>query len=225
MARPSWIDEYWDRGFVRVLPAVAVIWQEQLVAATENGIRLLPAGRVVHVALVLTATAVLMNVERTFRTSVGMMRWQMKFIVIGVAVLMLTRVYTSTQALLFSAAALPLDRLNAAAIGICSVLGLISIKRAHGFMLDLYPASAVPFRSFTLMVVGGYRIFGLAAGEYYISASPRSIGSTDIKQMTTAEIQSVMQTMQHPRARHETGARCSNASRTPRRRRRAWRLM
>ena len=43
---------------------------------------------------------------------------------------------------------------------------------------------------------GTYRIFGLAAGEYYVSASPRSIGTSDIKQMTTAEIQSVMQTMQ-----------------------------
>ena len=43
---------------------------------------------------------------------------------------------------------------------------------------------------------GTYRLFGLAAGEYYVSASPRSIGSSDIKQMTTAEIQSVMQSLQ-----------------------------
>src|SRR5438477_10775697 len=43
---------------------------------------------------------------------------------------------------------------------------------------------------------GAYRIFGLAAGEYYVAASPRSVGGSDIRQMTTAEIQSVMQTLE-----------------------------
>jgi hypothetical protein len=43
---------------------------------------------------------------------------------------------------------------------------------------------------------GAYRIFGLAAGEYVVSASPRPIGSGDIRQMTPADIQSVRQAIQ-----------------------------
>jgi len=43
---------------------------------------------------------------------------------------------------------------------------------------------------------GSYRIFGLPAGEYVISASPRPLADGDIRQMTPADIQSVRQAIQ-----------------------------
>jgi len=43
---------------------------------------------------------------------------------------------------------------------------------------------------------GAYRIFGLPAGEYVISASPRPLEGGDIRQMTPADIQSVRQAIQ-----------------------------
>jgi hypothetical protein len=43
---------------------------------------------------------------------------------------------------------------------------------------------------------GSYRIFGLPAGEYVISASPRPLAGGDIRQMTPADIQSVRQAIQ-----------------------------
>ena len=55
---------------------------------------------------------------------------------------------------------------------------------------------------------GSYRIFGLPAGEYLISASPRPLAGGDIRQITPADIQSVRQAIQaasaaatHPLAR------------------------
>jgi hypothetical protein len=43
---------------------------------------------------------------------------------------------------------------------------------------------------------GRYRIYGLAAGEYIVSVSPRPMAGGDIRQMTPADIQSVRQAMQ-----------------------------
>lgn len=45
---------------------------------------------------------------------------------------------------------------------------------------------------------GVYRLFGLPAGDYVISATPRSIGTGDIRRMTDAEIQAARQAVQQP---------------------------
>jgi 5-hydroxyisourate hydrolase-like protein (transthyretin family) len=43
---------------------------------------------------------------------------------------------------------------------------------------------------------GIYRIFGLPAGEYIVVATPRSLGTGDVRQMTAAEIQAAQQVLQ-----------------------------
>jgi hypothetical protein len=48
------------------------------------------------------AVLVLMNLENTFRSSVGTMRWRIKFLVLGLALLFAVRIYTSSQTILFS---------------------------------------------------------------------------------------------------------------------------
>lgn len=45
---------------------------------------------------------------------------------------------------------------------------------------------------------GVYRLFGLPAGDYVVSATPRSIGTGDIRRMTDAEIQAARQAVQQP---------------------------
>ena len=138
------------------VPAVALLFQEALFTATQSGLRIGWAGRAVHVCLVVGATAVLMNLERTFRAAVGLMRWQLKYMVIGLATLFLVRIYTSTQFLIFSVLNPSLDTLNAAALAICSCLGFFSLRRARGFALDLYPSPTLVYRSFAVLLVGGY---------------------------------------------------------------------
>jgi hypothetical protein len=55
---------------------------------------------IVHlVALVLILT----NLEQTFRSAIGTMRWQIKFVVIGLAITFAARLYVRTQAILYSA--------------------------------------------------------------------------------------------------------------------------
>ncbi len=139
------------------LPVVAIFLREQLFNSTAvSGWRLGNAGRVLHIFLVLSAAVVLMNIERTFRAAVGLMRWQLKFMVIGLATLFLTRVYTSTEFLIFSSVKPSLDTLNALALIVCAVMGFVSQTRAKGFMLELYPSPTLLYRSFAVMLIGSY---------------------------------------------------------------------
>ena len=45
---------------------------------------------------------VLSNLEKTFRSTVGTMRWRIKFVVLGLGVIFAARIYTLSQDLLFS---------------------------------------------------------------------------------------------------------------------------
>ena len=44
-----------------------------------------------------------MNLEQTFRSAVGTMRWRIKFVVVALAVIFGARLYVRSQAILFSA--------------------------------------------------------------------------------------------------------------------------
>jgi putative PEP-CTERM system histidine kinase len=156
----------WVPGILALLitPAAALLFYERLFVAAETGFRLGAAGRVIHVLLVLGATAVLMNVERTFRASVGVIRWQFKFTAIGLAALFLTRIYTSTQSLIYSSVDPALDTFNGLALALCSILILVSLARAKRSVFDIYPSPILVYRSFAVLLVGAYLlVIGLLA--------------------------------------------------------------
>jgi putative PEP-CTERM system histidine kinase len=147
-----------------IIPTVALLFQEELFIPVLTGYRLSAAGRVIHVLLVLGATAVLMNVERTFRASVGVIRWQFKFTAIGLAALFLTRIYTSTQWLIYSSIDPSLDTFNALALALCAILILLSLARAKRSVFDIYPSPILVYRSFAVLLVGAYLlVIGLLA--------------------------------------------------------------
>src|ERR1043166_2037129 len=154
--------QFWKRWLpviallLLIAPATLAIYWEELFNETLGQWRLGNAGRIIHLCLVLGATAVLMNIERTFRASVGLMRWRLKFMVIGLAALFLTRIYTSTQFLIFSAVNESFETFNAVALAICAMLGFGSLRRTQGFALDLYPSPALVYRSFAVLLIGGY---------------------------------------------------------------------
>jgi putative PEP-CTERM system histidine kinase len=138
--------------------ALVIFLGHRLLDDTTSITRLAPAGRVLHVIIVLASTAVLMNLERTFRASVGVMRWQLKFMVLGVATLFVTRVYTSTQALVFSSVDARADIYHAVAAIVCSALAWVAVTRSQGFKLDLYPSATLIYRSLTIIGIGAYLV-------------------------------------------------------------------
>jgi putative PEP-CTERM system histidine kinase len=106
--------------------------------------------------LLLTAVLVLMNLERTFRAAVGTMQWRIKFVVLGLGIVFGARIYTLSQALLFSQGVPPLNDVAVVALLIGCALMVMGLLR-HGFgEIDVYPSHAVLRTSLTVLLVGSY---------------------------------------------------------------------
>ena len=158
-------------GAFIIPPAFAIIFRQALLVPTPAMVG--PEARVMglgwcglalHFLLLLSSVLVLMNLERTFRASVGMMRWRIKFILIAVSVIFVARLYTTSQALLFRTVDLPLDTINSGALIIATLLMLRSFFRAGHFDLDVYPSQSVLQGSFAIVLAGIYLIIvGLGA--------------------------------------------------------------
>ncbi len=152
-------------GAAFLLPS-AVVWlfRPFLVVATTTGdathlmFNLGTAGTVLYLIQLIAAILVLVNLERTFRAAVGTVRWRIKYILIGVGVLFLVRLFTASQALLFRGIDPSLDILNSGALLIAGLLILRSLFRAGHFLLDVYPSHSVLQGSVTLLLAGAYLI-------------------------------------------------------------------
>ena len=119
-------------------------------------LRLGAGGLGLHLLFLLSAVGVLMNLERTFRASVGTMRWRIKFMILGLGVLFAIRAYTSSQALLFRAVNLSLEVVNSGVLLVACLLILRSLSRAGHFDVTVYPSHAILHNSLTVMLAGTY---------------------------------------------------------------------
>jgi signal transduction histidine kinase len=115
-------------------------------------------GFLYYLVLILLSTLILTNLEKTLRSSIGRIRWQIKFTVLGLGALFATRIYTSSEALLFSSWSEHLDRINAYGILAFLVLNTISLRRSRTLAFDLYISTAALRSSVTVLAVGAYLV-------------------------------------------------------------------
>ena len=99
---------------------------------------------------------ILMNLERTYRASVGTMRWRIKFMILGLGVLFVIRAYSSSQALLFRAESQSMQTIITATLLISCLLISRSLFRSGHFEVNVYPSQAVLHKSFTILLAGVY---------------------------------------------------------------------
>ena len=143
-------------------PALGLLFRGSLIVEIyqlEAGpplLRLGPAGVALYALLLIAAVLVLMNLERTYRASVGTMRWRIKFMLLGVGLIFVVRLYTNSQALLFRGVDPSLAVLDSGALLVAALLVLRSLFRAGHFDLDVYPSHAVLQSSFTVLLAGIY---------------------------------------------------------------------
>ena len=116
------------------------------------------SGLALLILVVLIAVLILTLLERTLRDSRGRQRWQVKFLVLGIASIFAARLYTDSQALLFHSLYLRLEAINAVALIAASGLMLVALLRARGFQLGIYPSQKVLYGSLTVLLVGIYFI-------------------------------------------------------------------
>ena len=146
------------------LPLIPALWLKQMVtvAAVQGqpeGYKILvlagPA-KVFNALFVMFSVLVLMNLERTFRAAVGTMRWRIKFVMLGFGLLFAVRIYTSSQALLYSATQTSLEAFNTGALFFACALITVSFLRAGSFNVEIYPSHAILQNSLTALVAGIY---------------------------------------------------------------------
>jgi putative PEP-CTERM system histidine kinase len=114
-------------------------------------------GTLLNIFLLLGAVLTLMNLERTYRASVGTMRWRIKFMVLGLGLIFVVRAYISSEALLFHNTL----NLSLQAVGVLALLlggGLIlrALARPGHFDADIYPPHSAPYNSLTVLLAGIY---------------------------------------------------------------------
>ena len=139
----------------------ALIFGQNLVNPLKfqgTGIALTQWGVALEVFLLLGSLMVMMNLERTFRSSVGLLRWRIKYMVIGAGLLLLARAYAGTLALLYFRIDPQVDGLLAGALIVACPLILRALARTGHFEVNLYPSHSVIHNSLILLLAGIYLV-------------------------------------------------------------------
>ena len=155
-------------AFVLPIGLAACFWPQLIFAEPQPQdkwlLRLGTPGLGLTLLVLLSAIFVVMNLEGTFRASIGTMRWRIKFMILGLGVLFAVRAYTSTQMLLFRSVHLPLQELNSGALLLGCLLIVRSLLRTGHFEVNVYPSQSVLQNSLTIVLAGIYlTIVGLLA--------------------------------------------------------------
>src|SRR5947208_8669192 len=114
------------------------------------------AAKTLNAFLLVAAVLVLVNLERTFRSAVGTMQWRIKFMVLGLGIVFGARIYTLSQALLFSGDMMALIDVETGALLIACILITVAFLRSGFGEIDVYPSHAVLRTSLTVLLVGAY---------------------------------------------------------------------
>jgi putative PEP-CTERM system histidine kinase len=142
---------------------VALVFRFELVqllppaeGGPEWGLSFGQAGRTVNIRCLIGAVMALNNLEKTFRSAVGTMRWRIKFLIVGLAVIFASRIYSLSQDMLYPAHDLTLTDFESAALLMGCALMTIAYLR-NGFVeIDVYPSQSVLQGTITMVLAGGY---------------------------------------------------------------------
>ena len=119
-------------------------------------IRLGWPGYIFQLFILAGAILIMMNLERTFRNSIGRMRWQIKFMILGIGSIFAVRIYTASQTLLFHSLNISLELVNDGALIIAGILITRSLFRTRTYNVDFYPSQTFLYNSVTVLLVGAY---------------------------------------------------------------------
>jgi putative PEP-CTERM system histidine kinase len=148
-------------ALIVVVPVVLVLGlQDQLVSLETYqdgwGLRFGATAEVLDVVLLLAFVMILMNLEQTFRSAVGTMRWRIKFVVVALALIFGARLYVRIQAILFPGSDFALWSIESSALLIGCLFLTVAYGRTRLAEIDVYPSLAVVRSSLTILIVGGY---------------------------------------------------------------------
>lgn len=108
------------------------------------------------VLLLVLTLGVIINLEKTFGTSVGMSRWRIKYMFLGTAMIFGVKIYALSQFLLFSTYDPTISRV--ATLGVIIGCALIAIGHFRTGLeeIEIYPSRSVLQGSLTIILAGSY---------------------------------------------------------------------
>jgi putative PEP-CTERM system histidine kinase len=110
----------------------------------------------VQILLLLASVGAVANLERTLRGAAGRIRWQLKFLVVGVGVLLAMRVFTSSQAILFRSVDISWGVFHGASLVVAGAILAIGLARAKLMDWEVFPSQTFLFNSVAVLFVGIY---------------------------------------------------------------------
>src|SRR5262249_20229638 len=123
----------------------------------------------------VVSVLILFNLEQTIRSSTGRIRWQIKFVVLGVGAVFAPRIYLASQALLFSRVDTGLGTINAIAVLAANVLFALSVVRSR-LSVDVYLSTTTIRNSFTIILSAIYLVaVGILARFARLAIPSRSL--------------------------------------------------
>lgn len=144
---------------------IALVFQQQLIelapAGFEGGGLQLQFGapaKALNILLLVVHVWILMNLEQTFRAAVGLVRWRIKFVVLGLTVIFGARLFTHSQEVLFSSYDPDWLKIQSSALLIGCILLAVAFPRAGRGAIEIYPSRAVLSTSVTLLLTGSYLV-------------------------------------------------------------------
>ena len=133
-----------------------------LVLAPQNSptffIRTGWSGYLWHIFSMITSIFILMNLERTFRHSTGHIRWQTKFMFLGIGSIFGIRIFTDSQAVLFNGVDTGLYLADLGALLIANVFIFRSLFRGKPLNVSIQLSHQFLYTSLTVLIVGTYFI-------------------------------------------------------------------
>jgi putative PEP-CTERM system histidine kinase len=133
-----------------------------LVLAPQNSstlfIRIGWSGYLWHIVSIIISIAILMNLERTFRHSTGHIRWQTKFLFLGIGSIFGIRIFTDSQVVLFNGVNTGLYLVDLGALLIADFFIFRSLFRGKPLNASIQLSHQFLYTSFTILIVGAYFI-------------------------------------------------------------------
>jgi putative PEP-CTERM system histidine kinase len=146
-------------AFALPIATLAFFWNSVFKASlSASGFSLGFAGKIYFSYFLIFATFILANLEKLFRASKGRIRWQVKFIALGIGGICAVWIYLSSQALIYSLLNTSLALLNPAVLIAADLLFLSGLFRSGFLHLDIYLSGASIHYSLTVFLVSLYLI-------------------------------------------------------------------
>jgi putative PEP-CTERM system histidine kinase len=138
------------RPFFEALP-VEDLWARTIIPLGHSG-------KFFYSLILVSAVLIIANLERTLRASTGRIRWQIKFILLGMGIICGCWIYTSSQALVYSVLDISLTVFHPAMLIVASVLFVWGLKRSQFLKVDVYLSHTTIQYSLTVILVSAYLI-------------------------------------------------------------------